>query len=334
MLFKNNKLFSSALHGQVLIELNHIDRIYVKSMCCIGNTDANGNLNVIINKDKTHNLCNPGEGKSLFHMQCTISAKRLATYPALKELVHKLYPIFLPLPILNIEAYFLVEHTSIGMVDHIINNPEGPVDGTTVFKKLKPVFNPGTFGKFILCNPKSVGNLDACYNTKFNEAIALQTLGNLTYATFQTTQESSKSNTTTQKTKRQGLFSRLASIFHKKTPLEKGASEESQKLLEEEYEELGAVGGIDISDPICTQSQQNSDTESPESTNVPHKTTSDTQRTYQESKYLTGGEEENDEISTTSSFGTSNIAGDPESYPLATIYDMSASSHHQKKEKH
>ncbi|KYW92715.1 DUF3023 domain-containing protein [Ehrlichia ruminantium] len=331
MLFKNNKLFSSALHGQVLIELNHIDRIYVKSMCCIGNTDANGNLNVIINKDKTHNLCNPGEGKSLFHMQCTVSARRLTRYPALKELVHKLYPTFLPLPILNIEAYFLVEHTSISMVNHIINHPEGPVDGTTVFKKLKPVFNPGTFGKFILCNPKSVGNLDACYHTKFNEATALQTFGNLTYATFQTTQESPKSDTTTQKTKRQGLFSRLASIFHKKTPLE--ASEEYQELLEEEYEELGAVGGIDISGPICTQSQQNSDTESPESTSVPHKTTSDTQRTSEESKCLIG-EEENDEISTTSSLGTSNIARDPESYPLATIYDISASSHQHKKEKH
>ncbi|QLK57981.1 DUF3023 domain-containing protein [Ehrlichia ruminantium] len=333
MLFKNNKLFSSALHGQVLIELNHIDRIYVKSMCCIGNTDANGNLNVIINKDKTHNLCTPGEGKSLFHMQCTVSAKRLTRYPALKELVYKLYPSFLPLPILNMEAYFLVEHTNIGIVNHIINNPEGPVDGTTIFKKHKPVFNPGTFGQFILCNPKSVGNFGTHYHTEFDEVTAIQTLGNLTYATFQTTQESPKSDTTTQKTKQQGLLSRLSSIFHKKTPLEEDVNEESQKLLEDEYEKLGAVGGIDISGPICTQSQQNSDTESPESTNVPHKTTSDRQCTSEESQCLIG-EEENDEISTTSSIGISNIAGDSESYPLATIYGMSASSHQQKKEKH
>ncbi|GAT78556.1 hypothetical protein EHRUM3_07820 [Ehrlichia ruminantium] len=316
MLFKKNKLFSSALHGQVLVELNNIDRLYVKSICCIGNTDANGNFNVIINRDKTYHLCTPGQGKSLFHMQCTVSTKRLKKYPSLNELFYKLYPNFLPLAILNIEAYFLVEHTNIDMVNDIINNPEGPVNGTTVFKKYKPVLNPGTFGKFILCNPISVGNLDTFYNTEFNEHRALQTLGNLKDATFQTAQESPKSDTTTQKAKQQSLFSRFSNIFHKKTPLEKDVSEESQGLLEEGYEELGAVGGIGISTPIYTPPQQ-----------LLHKDASE--------EFQGLLEEEYEELGAASSIGTNkDHTKDPEPDPLAIIHGMSVIHHKHIQKKH
>ncbi|QGR02620.1 DUF3023 domain-containing protein [Ehrlichia ruminantium] len=189
MIFRNRAQRTESIHRSVTRNLDRIDRIYVKSCQCIGNTINGRDLEIWINPDnRTTNLCDP-IGTSLFRMECTIPTYML-NYPKnqpLKMLSLELfnsigYISVLPTAMqmsLKIDAYFVVPAEERSKFCNIMQ---------PFFSKraadILPIFYIGKMGTFALCRPRFIYGVPLDSQIPFNEFKALSTLGGLEDAVF------------------------------------------------------------------------------------------------------------------------------------------------------
>ncbi|GAT75429.1 hypothetical protein EHRUM4_06490 [Ehrlichia ruminantium] len=176
MLFKYNSDNTKQLHNAAIKCLENI-KMYVTSSRCIGYTEDNGTLNVMISKDKKASLCKP-QGISLYYMTCSVSEHKVAKH---KEISNILKAVIrnkivrasvdhrVTAPTADFEFYILIDESKIHMITK---------------EHLCPVNNISTIGKIILCKPLSVSKGTYSLDLYFDEEEALKEFGGLKNAIF------------------------------------------------------------------------------------------------------------------------------------------------------
>ncbi|GAT77415.1 hypothetical protein EHRUM2_06380 [Ehrlichia ruminantium] len=176
MLFKYNPENTKQLHDEALQCLRNL-KIYAHSHCCIG-TEINGVLNVIINQDKSGNLCEPQAHKSLFYIECSISSKRVFDNPPIsnmmkavirKKIARTFFNYASTVPTVDVALYTLIDNSKLNML---------------IDEHLMPTHNIENIGNIILCKPLSVANGSYSLDMDFDEEEALKSFGGLQNATF------------------------------------------------------------------------------------------------------------------------------------------------------
>ncbi|QGR02609.1 DUF3023 domain-containing protein [Ehrlichia ruminantium] len=178
MLFKHNPENTEKIHNAVLSCLHEI-KMYVYDISCIGNTQRNSVLNIIVSKDKGHDLCER-KGRSLLHMKCAISPKRVMNTPSLMSLlkailhnsiIRAIVDSYIIIPNMEMELYMLIEEHNLSMLTQ---------------KYLSPTRNIRHIGEIVLCKPSRVGNGLYNLDLDFDEEAALKKFGGLHDAKFTT----------------------------------------------------------------------------------------------------------------------------------------------------
>ena len=176
MLFNKDPKYTQDLRLRVLQVLNDKSTgIMVLRFCCIGYTNADGQLVVYTSKKKKRkHLCDP-LGATLFYLRCFFPDKQVNKSPAIAELLKIFAMPKLPKN-LTVNGYSLTEPQHGPSLYNVLKRNITP-DSVTVFHNLS------CSGQFILCSPLYANIIIKC-TTPFNEEEALRTLGGLTDAIF------------------------------------------------------------------------------------------------------------------------------------------------------
>ncbi|UOD98443.1 hypothetical protein IMW63_03050 [Ehrlichia ruminantium] len=177
MLFKYNPDNTKNIHGQALECLKHI-KLSVYSYRCMGRTEKNGTLTVILNPNKIHVPIKPSMGLTLFYLKCTISPKTLSenlplinmalavvNNPALNVMIRRKRLA----PTMSIGFYILIHSDNLRFLTK---------------EELSPTDNITKLGQLLLCKPHSIGNKTYKINMYFDELKALQEVEALKNARF------------------------------------------------------------------------------------------------------------------------------------------------------
>ncbi|CAH58275.1 DUF3023 domain-containing protein [Ehrlichia ruminantium] len=176
MLFKYNPENTQQLHNAAVKCLENI-KVYVTLSRCIGYTENNGTLNVIVSKDKKESLCKP-QGISLYYMTCSLSEHKVANHKEISDIlkavirnkiVRASVDYRITAPTADFEFYILIDESKIHMITK---------------EYLCPVNNIGNLGKIILCKPLSVSKGTYSLDLYFDEEEALKEFGGLKNAIF------------------------------------------------------------------------------------------------------------------------------------------------------